>query len=58
MKKGKAKKRLRRNKGRHSKINKNCPFLGGKLFLVEARKGKQKKQNKKTPTKKGGFRAK
>ena len=30
MKKGEAKKRLRRNKGRHSKINKKCPSLGGK----------------------------
>ena len=30
LKKGEAKKRLRRNKGRHSKINKKRPFLGGK----------------------------
>ena len=27
MKKGEARKRLRRNKGRHSKINKKCPVL-------------------------------
>ena len=43
-----AKNRLRRNKGRHSKINKKCPFLGEKkqAFLLNAKKGKEKtKQN-------------
>ena len=42
-------KRLRRNKGRHSKINKNCPFLGGKLVSChsEAKKGKKNKKKKK-----------
>ena len=31
--KGGGKKMLRRNKGRHSKINKKCPFLGGNWFF-------------------------
>ena len=30
IKKGGGQKRLRRKKGRHSKINQKCPFLGGK----------------------------
>ena len=46
--KGGGQKRLRRNKGRHSKINKKCPFLGGKqVFSVlksKERKGNKKKQ--------------
>ena len=47
--KGGGQKRLRRNKGRHSKIIKKCPFLVGKLFLLsKERKGKktQHKTNK------------
>ena len=56
-------KRLRRNKGRHSKINKKCPFLGeNKVFFVvfksEERKGNKKNKNKTNQRKKGGFRAK
>ena len=42
-----AQKRLKRNKGRHWKINKNAPFLGGKQFFVfRNQKRKQKKENK------------
>ena len=54
--KGGGQKRLRRNTGRHSKINKNVLFLGGKqvFFLLRAKKGKEKTQKQK----KGGFRAK
>ena len=54
--KGGDQKRLRRNKGRHSKINKKCPLVGGKqFFLLEA---KERKGTKKTNKKQGGFRAK
>ena len=47
--KGGGQKKLRRNKGRHSKINKKCPFLGGKqVFLYyKAKKGKEQQQTKK-----------
>ena len=47
--KGGAPKKLRRNKGRHSKINKNALFLGGnKVFLYyKAKKGKEQQQTKK-----------
>ena len=46
--KGGGQKRLRRNKGRHSKRNKKCPFLGGKqgFLSLEAKKGKGKDKNK------------
>ena len=40
-------KRIRRNKGRHSKTNKNCPFLGGKqVFFHSEAKKETKKGNK------------
>ena len=40
-------KRLRRNKGRHSKINNKCPSWGKTVFFqLEAKKEKQKKQKK------------
>ena len=53
LKKGEAQKRLSRNKGRHSKINKK-PFYRGenRFFLLEAKKGKEKKKQ----TKKEGLR--
>ena len=41
--KGGAPKKLRRNKGRHSKINKKCPFLGGKtrfFFVLQSKEWK------------------
>ena len=42
--KGGGQKRLKRNNGRHSKINKQCPFLGEKTrFFIN----KQRKENKK-----------
>ena len=46
--KGGGPKRLRRNKGRHSKINKKYPFLGEKnIFCIEKqRKERGKKQDK------------
>ena len=51
--KGGGQKKLRRNKGRHSIINKKCPFLGGKqgflYYKAKKRKGpktNQKKQKK------------
>ena len=50
---GGGRKRLRRNKGGDSKIDKKCPFLGGKAGLIsiesQERKGPppKKKQNKK-----------
>ena len=54
MKKGEAKKRLRRNKGRHSKISKNSLFRGKKqVFLLKQRKEKTNKKTKKTHTKEG-----
>ena len=34
LEKGGGQKRLRRNKGRHSKISKECPFLGGKTGSI------------------------
>ena len=49
-----AKKRLRRNKGRHPKINKKCLFLGGnRSFCNEKqRKGKKQENPKKNKTNK------
>ena len=44
-------KRLRRNKGRHSKISKKCPFLGEKLFFSLRSKERKEKQPKKKKTK-------
>ena len=45
MEKGEAKKRPGRKKGKHSKINKTLPFLGGnnRVFLLKTKKGKGKK---------------
>ena len=48
---GEAQKRLKRNKGRHWKINKKCPFLGGKQVFLSVQKkprkeSKEKKKNK------------
>ena len=47
---GGAQKRLRRNKGRHSKINKKCPFLREKrrffFCIKKAKKGKRKTRQK------------
>ena len=47
-------KRLRRNKGRHSKINKKCPFQGENWFFVTQKQRKETKNNppKKTQTNK------
>ena len=60
--KGGGQKKLRRNKGRHSKINKECPFLGGKqgFFVLQSkeRKGTTTNQKKQKINKFGGFRAK
>ena len=47
---------LRRNKGRHSKINQKCPFLGGNSFFEMRSKEREKKRTNKT--KQGGLRAK
>ena len=51
MKKGEAKTWLRRNKGRHSNINKICPFLGGKQFFIKRKERTKEKKKKKTPQK-------
>ena len=49
--KGGGQRKLRRNKGRHSKINKKCPFLGGKQgFSVLRSKEKEQKQKPKKKT--------
>ena len=50
---GGGQKRLRRNKGRHPKINTKCPFLGGKKtrFFVCNLKGKERKGTNKTEQK-------
>ena len=47
--KGGGQKNLRRNKGRHSKINQKCPFLGGKqgFFVVQSKERKGTKTNQK-----------
>ena len=48
--KGGAPKKLRRNKGRHSKINNKCPFSRGKtrfILYYKAKKGKEQQQTKK-----------
>ena len=51
--KGGAPKKLRRNKGRHSKINKKCPFLGGKQgFFCITKQRKERNNNKPKKTKK------
>ena len=46
--KGGCQKRPRRNKGRHSKINRKCPLLAEKektgFFSIEAKKAKEKTQ--------------
>ena len=49
MKKAGGQKRLRENKGRQAKTNIKCPFLGeNRVFgLLEAKKGKERKQNNK-----------
>ena len=45
--KGGGQNKLRRNKGRHSKINKKCPFLGGKTrFFCITKQRKERKKNK------------
>ena len=58
--KGGGQKRLRRNKGRHSKINKKCPFpRENRVFcLLKAKKRKEKKQKQNKTKKYGGLRAK
>ena len=50
VKKGGGQKRLRDKKGRQAKTNIKCPFLGeNRVFgLLEAKKGKETKQQKKT----------
>ena len=50
--KGGAPKKLRRNKGRHSKINKKCPFLRGKQFFCITKQRKERNNNKPKKTKK------
>ena len=47
--KGGGQKKLRRKKGRHSKINQKCPFLGGKqgFFVVQSKERKGTKTNQK-----------
>ena len=47
--KGGGQKKLRRNKGRHSKINPKCPFLGWKqgFFAVQSKERKGTKTNQK-----------
>ena len=48
--KGGGPKKLRRNKGRHSKINKKCPSLGGKqgfFFVLQSKERKGTKTNQK-----------
>ena len=51
--KGGAPKKLRRNKGRHSKINKKCPFLGAKQgFFCITKQRKERNNNKPKKTKK------
>ena len=45
-------KRLRRNKGRHSKINKKMPFFRGKTVFSLRSKERNKKNNTKKKTKK------
>ena len=49
--KGGGQKNLRRNKGRHSKINPKCPFLGGKQGFFCSTK-QRKERNKDKPKKK------
>ena len=55
LKKGEPQKKLRRNKGRHSKINKKCLFLGGEnnFFVLQSKERKGTTTNqKKTKTNK------
>ena len=54
-------KKVRRNKGRHSKINKKMPFSGGKqgfFFRITKQRKEQKQTKKQKNNKEGGFRAK
>ena len=54
MKKGEAKKTLRRNKGRQSKINPKCPFLeGNRFFAITSKERKGKKGTKQQTNKEG-----
>ena len=41
-------KKLRRNEGRHSKINKNASFQGKNIFLMRSKERNQKKNKNKT----------
>ena len=52
-KRGEAQKRLKRNKGRHWKINRKCPFYGKNSFLSieKPKKGKQRKNKNKNQKK-------
>ena len=57
VKKGKAKRRLKRNKGRQKRINRNALcYQENRVFLLNAKKGRQRNPQK--ITRKGGFRAK
>ena len=57
--KGGGQKKLRRNNGRHSQINKKCPFLGEKQgFFALTSKERTKKTKNKQIINKEGFRAK
>ena len=49
---GGGQKRLRRKKGRHSKINQKCPFLGGKTGLLSIRSKERKEKQTKQQYKK------
>ena len=51
--KGGGQNKLRRNKGRHSKINKKCPFLGGKRVFCITKQRKERKKNKQKKSKEG-----
>ena len=57
MKKGGGQKRLRENKGRQAKTNIKCPFLGEKQGFWSIG-SKERKGNKTTKEKWGGFRSK
>ena len=51
VKKEEAQKRLKINKGRHRKMHKKMPFLGGKTGFFLAQRQGSKKTTKKTKTK-------
>ena len=52
--KGGSQKKLRKNKGRHSKINKKCPFLGGQqVFFIRSKERKGKTKTKQQTNKEG-----